>query len=64
MDRTSVAPHEGRPAPAAFKGEMSGLEHFPAKWIQVRVKKMRPNKNPERFFDASEVETALAAPPE
>ena len=36
------------------------LEHFRAKWTPVRVKKMRPNKNLERFRDSVKFGNALA----
>ena len=36
------------------------LEHFRAKWTPVRVKKMRPNKNLERFHDSVKFGNALA----
>ena len=38
----------------------SQLEHFRAKWIPVRVKKMRPNKDLERFRDSVKFGNALA----
>jgi hypothetical protein len=37
------------------------LENFQAKWIPVRVKKMRQNKNLEPRSDSIGTETALAA---
>jgi hypothetical protein len=42
------------------------LEHFQAKWTPVRVKKMRSNKDLERFSDAMGSENALdeVHPPE
>jgi hypothetical protein len=36
------------------------LEHFPAKWTPVRVKKMRQNKGLEIFSDSIRSEKALA----
>ncbi len=38
----------------------SALEHFRAKWTPVRVKKMRPNKDLERFRDSFKFGNALA----
>jgi hypothetical protein len=38
---------------------MRGLEHFQAKWIPVRVKKMRYNNDLEVLSDSAESETAL-----
>jgi len=35
------------------------LEHFRAKWTPVRVKKMRPNKDLERFRDSVKFGNAL-----
>ena len=40
----------------------SWLEHFPAKWIPVRVAKMRPNKGLEPRSDSIGTEKALSAP--
>jgi hypothetical protein len=39
-------PRKGRAEPARVVNAR-GLEHFQAKWIPVRVKKMRQNKNLE-----------------
>jgi hypothetical protein len=35
------------------------LEHFRAKWMPVRVKKMRQNKDLELLSDSAETESAL-----
>jgi hypothetical protein len=35
------------------------LEHFPAKWKQVRVAKMRQNNDVELLFDSTGSESAL-----
>jgi hypothetical protein len=39
------------------------LEHFQAKWIPVRVKKMRYNNDLEVLSDSAESENALMPPP-
>jgi len=39
------------------------LEHFRAKWLPVRVKKMRQNKNLELGSDSIRTEKALRLPP-
>jgi uncharacterized protein YecT (DUF1311 family) len=39
---------------------LEDLEHFRAKWIPVRVKKMRQNKHLEPLSDSAETESALS----